>query len=99
MTSAFSTPGYSTPPGPAFQPFSGGASPLSPAAGGGSYTQFIQRPGAQPALGLGQQPAVAKPPLAPPVRKRRIPNYVWVGAGVLLLLIVATITFFALRKH
>ena len=99
VTSAFSTPPFSPTTGPASQPFSGGASPLSPAAGGGSYTQFIQRPGTPPALGLGQQPPVAKLPLPPPVRKPRIPNYVWVGGGVLLLLIVATITFFALRKH
>jgi len=95
-TSAFSAPplgGAGMPPPPT--PY--GSSPLAPAAGGASYTQFMKTPGTQPALGLGQQPA--KAPLPPVAAKKGIPAIVWIIGGVMLLLIIATITFFALRKH
>ena len=88
-TNAFSA----APPPPA--PYS--SSPLAPAAGGGSYTQFMKAPGTPAALGLGQQ--APKAPQPPPVIKKGIPTFVWIIGGVLIALLIATIAFFALRKH
>ena len=94
-TSAFSAgPPGSIPPPPGV-PHS---SAMSPAAGGGSYTQFMKSPGGQAPIGLGQQPA-ARPLPPPPAAKKGIPNFVWIVGGLLVVLIIATIAFFALRKH
>jgi hypothetical protein len=74
------------------------SSPLAPAAGGNSYTQFMRAPGPSEGLGLGQQPP--KAPLPPPGAPRRgIPPIVWIVGGLVLVLIIVIVVVFALRKH
>ena len=94
-TSSFSVAPPGTTPAPLAAPYS--SSPLAPAAGGSSYTQFMKAPGATPALGLGQQAPRAPLPPVPP--KKRIPMFVWIVVGVLIALLISIVLFFALRKH
>lgn len=96
-TSSFSVAPPGTTPAPPAAPYS--SSPLAPAAGGSSYTQFMKAPGpgATPALGLGQQAPRAPLPPVPP--KKRIPIAVWIIGGVLIALLIGIVLFFALRKH
>ena len=74
------------------------SAPLAPAAGGGSYTQFMRAPGPSEGLGLGQQQPNA-PQRAPVAVKKRIPPLVWIIGGLVLFLIIVIIVVFALRKH
>jgi hypothetical protein len=96
-TASFSIAPSGSTPAPQAAPMS---SPLSPAAGGNSYTQFMKAPGPAEPFGLGmQQP---KGPAAPPpptiAQKKGIPPIVWIAGGLLIFLIVAIVIVFAFMK-
>jgi hypothetical protein len=75
------------------------SAPLAPAAGGGSYTQFMKAtPGPSEGFGLGQQQPRAPMP-APVAPKKGIPPIVWIAGGLVLFLIIVIVLVFALRKH
>jgi hypothetical protein len=93
-TASFSVAPSGSTPAPPAAPFS---SPLAPAAGRSSFTQFMKAPAQSEALGLGQQPKAA--PAPPVVAKRGIPPIVWIIGGLLIFLIIAIVLVFALRKH